>query len=284
MSGTSQALASRTAAPAEQYGSSALAMTTAGTGSRAGMAARNDGAARGKAGDPVSGGATRKAPRTRLPVRTSHSVAARPPRLCVTRTVSGPRWPAAAVMAAHQLSRSGSVQEAGSMRVARGPQCSSHKLCQCRSPELSMPGTITKSMSALTRVEDLQRIKCLADCVLHRQCGWVEFPAHAVPFQDADAMLAGDRAAKVDGRVQELLEGRLRRYARRLVAGRGDDQRMQVAVARMRDRRDLDVMPGRDLGNPSQHDRDPRPGYADILGQDRAQSFQGRVGQPPGIE
>ena len=65
-----------------------------------------------------------------------------------------------------------------------------------------------------------------------------------VPLQQADAVLAGDRAAERDRRVQHLVERGLGRGAGGVVAGRGDDQRVQVAVAGVRDGRDLHAVPG----------------------------------------
>src|SRR5262249_18751733 len=59
---------------------------------------------------------------------------------------------------------------------------------------------------ALARVEDLAGVEGAAHRGLQREGARVEFPAHAVPFQDADAVLTGDGAAQRDGRVEELLE------------------------------------------------------------------------------
>src|SRR6516162_6751173 len=59
---------------------------------------------------------------------------------------------------------------------------------------------------ALAGVEDLAGVEGAAHRGLQREGARIEFPAHAVPFQDADAVLAGHRAAQGDGRVEELLE------------------------------------------------------------------------------
>ena len=61
------------------------------------------------------------------------------------------------------------------------------------------------------------------------------------------AVLAGHRAAEGDGRVEHLLERGLRRLARRVVPGRGEQQRVQVAVAGVRDGGHPDVVPLRDV-------------------------------------
>src|ERR1700748_814506 len=68
-----------------------------------------------------------------------------------------------------------------------------------------------RGLLALAGVEDLAGVEGTAYRGLQRERARVEFAAHAVPFQDADAVLAGHRAAQGDGRVEELLERRLGR-------------------------------------------------------------------------
>ena len=69
-----------------------------------------------------------------------------------------------------------------------------------------------------------------------------------------------------------------------VVARRGDDQRVQVAVAGVRDRGDLHVVAGRDRLDLGQHRGHLRPRHADVLGEHRAEPLERRVGQPPGLE
>ena len=60
-----------------------------------------------------------------------------------------------------------------------------------------------------------------------------------------------------------------------------DDERVQVAVAGMRDRRDHDVVRGGRVADPREHLGHGTPRHADVLGQHRAEPLERRVREPP---
>src|SRR5215211_5314701 len=146
MRGMAQLVARRLAASTVQYGSLSLATRTPGRLSGvAGNEVKVGRSADGKVEASWSGGATRKAPRTAF-VRPELSrwATARQPRLCAMKTTSEPARSTAAVIAFDQSSRSGAVQDEGSMRIAEGSHEVSQTDCQWCSSEPSSPGTITK--------------------------------------------------------------------------------------------------------------------------------------------
>src|SRR5690349_2645310 len=106
---------------------------------------------------------------------------------------------------------------------------------------------------ALAGVEDVAGVEGVADGGLEGEGAGVEFAAHAVALEDADAVLAGHGAAQRDGRVEELLERRLGGLPGRLVAGLRDQARVQVPVAGVRDRGGPHPVPGRDRGDLLEH-------------------------------
>ena len=97
-------------------------------------------------------------------------------------------------------------------------------------------------------------------------------------------MLAADRAAPGERRGEDVVERGCRPAARVVVARRGDQQRVQVAVPGVRDGGDLHAVAGADRLDLGQHRRHLRAGHADVLGEHRAEPFQCRVGQPAGLE
>jgi MFS family permease len=108
---------------------------------------------------------------------------------------------------------------------------------------------------ALARVEDSAGVQGASNSILHRQRARVEFPAHSVALEQADAVLTGDGAAELDRGVEEVLERGLGGDPGGVVAGRGHQQGMQVAVADVGDRRDGHAVPGADRLDPRQHRR-----------------------------
>ena len=93
-------------------------------------------------------------------------------------------------------------------------------------------------------------------------------------------MFARDGAAQRDGRGQDLLEGALSGSTCQVVVWRCEDQGVQVAVSRVGDGRHPYAVSLADLLDGGQHGRDRRPRHADVLGEDRAQPLQRRVGEP----
>src|SRR3954466_9353735 len=155
-----------------------------------------------------------------------------------------------------------------------------------RTPPSGSPRTVARSGFAddLARVEQVERVESLLDGPLHGLRTGVQFLPHAVPLEQADAVFPAHRPAPGEGRGEDLLEGGDRGKARLVVTGRRDDQRVQVAVAGLRDGRDLHpVSPRAVLGVP-EHRRHRRARPADALGQRGPEPLERRVGQPPGSE
>ena len=164
-----------------------------------------------------------------------------------------------------------------SRRVRRKPGSRRVRWGDCR-PRVGIPGD-------LSRVEEVQRVEGVLDGSLHGDDARIEFLVHSCSLEQADAVLAADRAADGDGSVQQILEGGLGRGPGVLaVAGRRYQQRVEVAVAGVCDGGDLYPVSRGDGLDFGEHLRHGRPGHADVLGQDRTQSFQGWVGKSPGRE
>ncbi len=103
-------------------------------------------------------------------------------------------------------------------------------------------------------------------------------------LEQTHAVLAGDRASEREGGVDDLRERLLRASARLVVTGRNDEERMQVAVRRMRDVGDEHVIRESDGLDASEHLHNGGFRDAHVFGQDGTEAFQGRIGQSSGGE
>ena len=136
------------------------------------------------------------------------------------------------------------------------------------------------STSDLAGVEEVHRVEHVLQCQLDREDLGLQFSLHAASFEEPDAVFARYGAAKRDGGSQYLLEGGLRGTTCQVVVWWSEDQGVQVAVASVRDGRHPDAVSLADLLDGGQHGRDRRPWHADVLGEDRAQPLQRRIGEP----
>ena len=106
----------------------------------------------------------------------------------------------------------------------------------------------------------------------------------AVALEQPDPVLAGHRAAAVEGLGDDLVEGGLGSHPRGLVTGWRDDERVEVAVARVRDVGDEHVVPLTDGLDPGEHLGHAAHGDADVLGEHRPEPLEGGVGEAAGGE
>src|SRR6185369_13950933 len=117
----------------------------------------------------------------------------------------------------------------GTVPAAPGPPAAGTVHYVDDEPRWKVPDTAPECGARLTLagVEDLARVEGAAHRVLHGERARLELAAHAVPFQDADAVLPGHRAAQRDGRVEEFLERRLGGFPGGRVARGRDQARVQ---------------------------------------------------------
>jgi hypothetical protein len=87
------------------------------------------------------------------------------------------------------------------------------------------------------------RVERDLDGCMQGQDGGLQLGAQAAALEQAHPVLAGDRAAQRQRLGDDLLERLLGPQPGRLVAERGDQQRVQVPVARRRSAVPLDVRP-----------------------------------------
>ena len=120
----------------------------------------------------------------------------------------------------------------------------------------------------LSRIEQAQRIERIFDGMLHSTDLAAELCLHSATLEKTDAVLAGHRPAEFDRRVKKIIDSSLSGPAGVVVARWAHQQGMNVAVAGMRDRRDLDSMLGTDLLDTCQHQWNGRSRDAHILGQE----------------
>src|SRR5688572_6517213 len=126
----------------------------------------------------------------------------------------------------------------------------------------SSPGGELELAAAPRSGEDLSRIgkTCGVERGLHashrREIVSGELQRHEAVLLHADAVLAGDRAARRDARFEDL-ETRLL-HAIELALLREEDEWMEVAVARVEHVRDADAVSLRDLAHRAQHVGQPR--------------------------
>ncbi len=111
-----------------------------------------------------------------------------------------------------------------------------------------------------------------------------DLAGEAGALEQADAVLARDRAAEVEGVADDVLEGRLRSRGGRGVVGRDDQQGVQVAVTGVRDVGDEHAVPLPRRDDAVQHLGHGTHRDAHVLGEHRAEALQGRVGEPSGGE
>ena len=106
----------------------------------------------------------------------------------------------------------------------------------------------------------------------------------AVALEQPDPVLAGHRATAGEGLGDDLVEGGLGPHPRGLVAGRRDDERVEVAVAGVGDVGDEHVVPLADGLDPGEHLGHAAHGHADVLGEHGAQPLEGGVREAAGGE
>src|SRR5207245_3296221 len=100
--------------------------------------------------------------------------------------------------------------------------------------------------SRLTWVEDVVRVEQLLDPVLEGQHVRSEFGAEPLAFEQTDTVLAGERAAQPQRELEHL--PRRVPHPRRDRIDVGDEDRVQIAVARVRERGNGDAVACGDLG------------------------------------
>ena len=128
------------------------------------------------------------------------------------------------------------------------------------------------------------RVQRGLDVVMHCEHALAELGAGARKLQETDPVLARDGAAELQGVRENLLERQLCAGPGLLVGRRGDQQGVQVAVARVGDVGDHDVGFGGDRLDPSQHFGHGSARYADVFRQYRPESLEGRIGESARLE
>src|SRR5262249_44730088 len=78
--------------------------------------------------------------------------------------------------------------------------CSLHRMCAVRPPH---PAAEPRRGQHLARVREPGRVEGLAEAVHHREVVGAEELGHRAHLVDADAVLAGERAARVDADVED---------------------------------------------------------------------------------
>ena len=89
---------------------------------------------------------------------------------------------------------------------------------------------------------------------------------------------------QAEGLGDDLVEGGLGSHPRGLVTGWRDDERVEVAVAGVRDVGDEDVVPLTDGLDPGEHLGHAAHGDADVLGEHGTEPLEGGVGEAAGGE
>ncbi len=118
------------------------------------------------------------------------------------------------------------------------------------------------------------RVQRVLDGAVHGQHLVAQLLLQPGPLQQSYAVLASDRATQVQRVINDLRERQLRPFAGRVIAGLGDDQRVQVAVAGVGDVGDMRAVTQRGSLDPAQHLRQRRDGDADVFGEQRTEALQ----------
>src|SRR3546814_15021439 len=98
------------------------------------------------------------------------------------------------------------------------------------------------------RISDWSSDVCSSDLLL--QVGLAEHRAHEIALLDADAMLAGQHAADLDAELQDVGAEVLRLLQLARLVGVVEDERMQVAVAGVKDVGDAQAVERAELARP----------------------------------
>ena len=116
----------------------------------------------------------------------------------------------------------------------------------------------------LARVGDPVRVEGAAQPLERLEVALGEHLRHRAGLVDADAVLAGERAARVEAGAEDRLGQDLRglRLALRRVV---EDERVQVAVTRVEDVPDPEAVLARELADPPQHLGQLRPRHDAVL-------------------
>ena len=94
-------------------------------------------------------------------------------------------------------------------------------------------GTARQRRNGLTRIQNFQRIETLANRVELLTLGFAELHAHLSQLFDADPVLAGNRAAMMNTKLQNLAAELLRFFELAFIVAILEDKRMQAAIACM---------------------------------------------------
>ena len=105
----------------------------------------------------------------------------------------------------------------------------------------------------LGRVQQPLGVEHRLDAHLHGEVGLGELDAHEVALLDADAVLAGEAAARGHAQLEDLVARLLGPLGLGRIVGVVEDQRVQVAVAGVEDVGDAQAVPVADVRDGDQH-------------------------------
>ena len=137
----------------------------------------------------------------------------------------------------------------------------------------------------LAGVREPGRVECRAQALHRLEIVLAEHQRHRAGLVGADAVLAGDRAAGVDAGLEDLAREQLGALGLAVDAPVVEDERVQVAVARVEDVADAEPVLLRERVDPAQHLRQLRARHDAVLhvvvGADAAHRGEGRLASAP---
>lgn len=114
-------------------------------------------------------------------------------------------------------------------------------------------GTAMQRREDLAGIEQLRRIKGAFHALLVRQIRFGEHLGHQVPLFHPDAVLAGQHTAHLDAQPQYVRAEGFCLFEIARAVGIVEDQRVQIAVARMEDVGDAEPIASRQRGHALEH-------------------------------
>ena len=128
------------------------------------------------------------------------------------------------------------------------------------------------------------RVERVLDGAVHPQHRGAQLRRGSRQLEQADAVLAGDGAPEFAARVDDAGEGGLGAVLGGSIPLRRDDQRVEVAVAGVRDVGDHDLGLGGDPLDAGEHLRDGGARHADVLRENGPEPLERGIGEPAGEE
>src|SRR5712691_7371010 len=206
--------------------------------------------------------------RTRIPAST---IAVRSPASCsstwskrsVDSTTSPPSRPIDTRLPSSVASASASAASC-TLEISKtlGKPCLLERVGAVRPRDLAAEARRGKQ---LARIAEPGRVEGAAETLHRLQVVGVEQQRHRADLVDPDAVLARERAARVDAGLEDRLGELLPAFGLALDAGVVEDERVQVAVAGVEDVADAEAVLALQVADPPQHFGQLRAGDDAVL-------------------